>query len=150
VASLCAAESDNVTDTTLCALYDSPVRYAGTFVRVRAHIIGRDLKELWIDTTCPAASVYMITLAELPENVRPKAPFSLELNSAFSEFKDALNRHVAITATLEGRFDPVFVWKEKKRLRVGAGNGFGKKHRYDARLVLRKISDVRTFPLPYK
>ncbi len=92
----------------------------------------------------------MALIAELPDNVRPKPAFSLEPNASFTEFQGALNKHVALFATLEGRFDPVFVWREKKHIRVGEGDGFGKKHRYDGRLVLRRISDVKTIFLAYR
>jgi hypothetical protein len=53
-----------------------------------------------------------------------------------------------IEVTLEGRFDPAFVWKDQKRIRVGDGNGYGKNHAADARLVLRKMSDVETRYMP--
>jgi hypothetical protein len=53
-------------------------------------------------------------------------------------------------ATLEGRFDPVFVWKEKRHIRLADGEGFGKKHRYDGRLVMRRISEVKTMFLRYR
>jgi len=116
-----AGDAEAVTETTLCALYESPARYAGNFVRVRARVIGVDLKDLGIDdvSACSAPTAYMFMLAELPDNVRPKPSFSLEPNASFSEFRDALHKHVALLATLEGRFDPVFVWKERSTSELG-------------------------------
>jgi len=144
--------AEPVTVTRLCALYESPAEFAGKVVRVRARVIGTELNDLWIEDErdCSAFNSYMIMLAELPENVRPQPPFTLKQTTSLAEFKAALHRPVALWATLEGRFDPVFVWRAKKRIRVGEGNGFGKKQRYDGRLVLREISDVRTMPLPRK
>jgi len=149
---LWAEDSEGVTDTTLCALYENPAPYAGKFVRVRARIIGHDLRDLWIEdvSACSKPTSYMFMLAELPENARPKPPFSLEMNPSLSDFREALPKHVALMATLEGRFDPAFVWKEKRHIGLAEGEGFGKKHRYDGRLVLRRISDVKTIFLPYR
>ena len=134
-----ACDAESVTETSLCALYESPARYAGNFVRVRARVMGHDLKDLWIEdvSACPAPTAYMSMLAELPDNVRPKPSFLLEPNASFLEFRDALHKHVALMAPLEGRLDPVFVWKEKK-------------HHYDGRIILRQISDVKTIFLPYR
>jgi len=50
-------------------------------------------------------------LAAVPEDVKPKPPITLEQNTALTEFKNALHRPVAVFATLEGRFSPVFAWK---------------------------------------
>ena len=147
-----ATGTEPATETRLCALYESPAEYAGKFVRVRARVIGSDLKDLWIEDpeNCDAFNAYMTMLATFPENVEPKPPFLLEQNTSLADFKNALHRPVAVFVTLEGRFDPVFVWRAKRRIRVGEGNGFGKKQPYDGRLVVRKISDVRTMTLPRK
>jgi hypothetical protein len=120
--------AEPVAETRLCALYESPTDYAGKFVRVRARVIGTDVKDLWIEDErdCSGFASYIIMLAEFPENVRPQPPFSLQQNKSLADFKAALCRPVALWATLEGRFDPVFVWRAKKRIRVGDGNGFGK------------------------
>ena len=83
-------------------------------------------------------------LAEFPENVRPTPPFTLEQNTSLGELKVGLHRPVAVWATLEGRFDPVFVWRAKKRIRVGEGNGFGKKQRYGGRLIVREDDTRRS------
>jgi hypothetical protein len=37
-----------------------------------------------------------------------------------------MHEPVAVFVTLEGKFDPVFVWRAKKRIRIGGGNGFAK------------------------
>ena len=144
--------AEPVTETRLCALYESPTEYPCKFVRVRARVIGADVKDLLIEDErdCSAFTSWMIMLAEFAENVRPQPPFTLKQNTSLAEFKAALRRPVALWATLEGRFDPAFVWRAKKRIRVGEGNRFGKKRRYDGGLVVCEISDVRTMILPRK
>lgn len=81
---------------------------------------------------------------------KPKPNFDLERDSSFQKYEDARQKGMRIEATLEGRFDPVFSWKDRKRVRVGEGEGYGKKHSADARLVLYKMSDVDTRYLPRK
>jgi hypothetical protein len=92
-----AKVSDSVTDTTLCALYENPAPYAGKFVRVRARVIGHDLRDLWIEdvSACSKPTSYIFMLAELPEHVRPEPRFSLEMNPSLAEFREALPKHVA-------------------------------------------------------
>jgi len=53
-----------------------------------------------------------------------------------------------VEATLQARFDAVFVWKDRKRVRIAEGQGFGRKHAADARLVLQRMSDVITRNIP--
>jgi len=66
--------------------------------------------------------------------------------------EDALHHRgpIHIDATYEGRFDAAFAWRDHKRVRVGPDgeNGYGKKHEYDARIVLRQVSDVWAKPVP--
>jgi hypothetical protein len=54
------------------------------------------------------------------------------------------------TALYEGRFDAAFAWRDHKRVKVDqdAEKGYGKKHEYDARIVLHQVSDVWAKPLP--
>ena len=87
--------------------------YAGKFVRAHARVLGSDLKDLWIQdlADCAAFKAYLTMLAAVPEDVKPKPPITLEQNTALTEFKNALHRPVAVFATLEGRFSPVFAWK---------------------------------------
>jgi len=147
---LCAADAE-VVKTTMCSLWESPGEYAGKMVEVRANVIATDMSYLWIDFQgCPLEVGYMHLLAALPERVQPRPDFELEENSSAVELREALGRHVAIIATFEGRFEPVFVWRNQQRIRVGEGEGFGRRQDYDGRIIVRRISEVETLPIPYR
>jgi hypothetical protein len=92
----------------------------------------------------------MTIAMELPHNVTPKPDFDLERDDSFKDYQNALKKPTRIEATLEGRFDPVFVWRNRQRVRVGEGKGYGKKHFADGRLVLHRMSDVVAWPIPHK
>jgi hypothetical protein len=87
-----------------------------------------------------------------PEQVKPAPAFQLVQDESYTKLAEALQSpgSTHIDATYEGRFDPVFVWRDHKRIRVGQGDegGYGKKHEYDARIVLHQVSNVWTKPLP--
>jgi hypothetical protein len=138
---------------TMCDLYTDPQKYAGKMIEVRATIGNRDLR-IERPTFAPqdpcAASGYMAIGLELPQNVRPKPEFDLLRDESFQKYSDALQKPMRIEATLEGRFDPTFIWRNHKRERVGEGEGYGKKHSEDGRLVLHKVSDVETKYIPRK
>ena len=138
----------------LCDLYEEPQAYAGKLISVRATIVGRDdptLEEQAFSKQEPCSGVvYMTIVMELPKNVTPKPNFELQRNDSFKEYLKALKKPARIEATLEGRFDPIFVWRDRQRIRVGQGRGYGKKYSADARLVLRRMSDVVTWPIPRK
>jgi hypothetical protein len=55
-----------------------------------------------------------------------------------------------IEATIEGRFDPVFVWRNHTRERMAGGDGYGKNHNEDGRIVLQRMSDVVSKYVPRK
>ncbi len=140
---------------TLCDLYQHPEQYAGKMVKVRGGTVG----DLHIEDTlhdshaepCPA---YMRIVVVFPDQVRPAPGFELLKDESYRKFSEALHSPspVHIDATYEGRFDPVFVWRDHKRIRVGQGNeeGYGKKHEYDGRIVLHQVSDVWAKPLPHR
>ena len=137
---------------TVCDLYKEPQKYAGKMVEVRATIVGHREPTLeepaFLRQERCSASGYLIIALELPQSVRPKPDFDLERDSSFQKYEEALRKPNRIEATLEGRFDPVFVWQNQKRVRVGEGEGFGKKHSADARLVLRRMSQVEVRYMP--
>jgi hypothetical protein len=136
----------------LCDLYKNPEQYAGKMVQVRATIVGHGdpaLEEAVFTRQDPCGA-YMSIALEFPQKVTPKPNFDLEKDSSFQKYEDAVQKGMRIEATLDGRFDPVFTWKDRKRVRVGEGAGYGKKHSADARLVLQKMSDVDTRYLPRK
>lgn len=138
---------------TMCDLYNDPQKYAGKMIEVRATIGNRDLR-IERPTFTPqdpcAASGYMAIGLELPQNVRPKPEFDLIRDESFQKYSEALQKPMRIEATLEGRFDPTFIWRNHKRERLGEGEGYGKKHAEDGRLVLHKLSDVMTKYIPRK
>jgi hypothetical protein len=139
---------------TICDLYNDPQKYAGKMIEVRATIAGYRDPKLEQPAFAPqepcGASGYMSIGLELPQNVRPKPEFDLIRDEAFQKYAEALQKPIRIEATLEGRFDPTFIWKNHKRERVGEGEGYGKKHSEDGRLVLHKVSDVETKYIPRK
>jgi len=82
--------------------------------------------------------------------VKPTPNFDLIQDQSFKEFEDAFyhSRPIHIEATFEGRFDSVVTVQDGKRAR--AGKGYGKKHDYDGRIVLQRVSEVTAKPLPRK
>jgi|SRR5450432_1114828 len=146
---------DGVTSTeaTLCDLYQFPEQYAGKIIKVR----GGSVSGLAIDDSrhdsqpavCPA---YMRIVVVVPDQVRPSPTFDLVRDDSYRKLHDALHYGGAIhiDATYEGRFDALFAWRDHKRIRVGDSTeeGFGKRHEYDGRIVLRQVSDVWAKPLP--
>ena len=83
----------------------------------------------------------------IPSNVSPRPPF-VERDASFRKYEEALQKPMQVEATLQARFDAVFVWKDRKRVRIAEGQGFGRKHAADARLVLQRMSDVITRNIP--
>jgi hypothetical protein len=147
----CWAQADSTpVKASLCDLYTHPEQFAGKMIEVRASLVGhRDPSvESPASSRQEPCSAYMGIVLEFPDKVAPRPPFDLERDAAFQKYQDALQKPMRIEATLVGRFDPVFVWKDKHRLRVGEGTGFGKKHSADARFVLRSMADVMTWYMP--
>jgi hypothetical protein len=134
---------------SLCELYQHPERYSGKIVRVRASVSGNDLSLDDFSEREPC-SAYMRVHLELPESVTPKPGFDLVRDETLNEFLDALHKGMNVIGTYEGRFDPAFVWHAHKREPVGQGQpkGYGKKQRYDGRIVLRRVADVVVRPMP--
>ena len=133
--------------TTLCELAKDPSRFNGKMVSFRASIIGgRRGQEITLEdfTIREGCSAYMNIIMEMPVKVKPKPNFSFENDFSYQKFQAALREPVTIDATVDGRFDASFVWKNKMRLRVGEGNGFGRKHRAEGRLVVVRLSGVIT------
>lgn len=142
-------------EATLCDLYQHPEQYAGKMIKVR----GGSVSDLRIGNIlhdshpepCPA---YMRLVVVFPDQVQPAPAFQLVRDESYKKLEEALNSTgaVHIDATYEGRFDAAFLWRDHKRIKVGQAGvkGYGKKHEYDGRLVLRKVSDVWTKPLPQR
>lgn len=138
--------------TTMCDLYKNPGAYAGRMIQVRATIMGFRAPELEQPSFLPqepcSAPGYMRIALELPQGVQPRPPFDLIADASFEKYQAALRKPMRIEATLEGRFDPVFIWQNHKRIRISDGKGYGKNHFADGRLVLHKMSDVATWAIP--
>jgi hypothetical protein len=137
---------------TICDLYADPQKYAGQMIEVRATIITYREPELEQPMLEPqercAAPGYMTIGLKFPGNIKPNPQFDLIRDESFQKYAEALDKPMRIEATIEGRFDPVFIWRNHKRERVAEGKGYGKKHYEDARIVLQKMSDVVTKYMP--
>lgn len=121
----------------------------GKMVEVRATIVGyRDpTVELPSFSRQEPCFAYLNIALEFPQNVSPRPPF-VERDASFRKYEEALQKPMPVEATLQARFDAVFVWKDRKRVRIAEGQGFGRKHAADARLVLQRMSDVITRNIP--
>ena len=141
-------------EVSLCELYQHPEEYAGKMVKVR----GGSVSDLSIDNVlhdapakaCPA---YMRLIVVFPDRVKPEPAFQLVEDDSYKQLQEALHHPgpIHIDATYEGRFDPAFVWRDHKRIRVSQDNeekGYAKKHEYDGRIVLHEVSEVWAKSLP--
>ena len=141
-------------ETNLCELYQHPEQYAGRMVKVRGGSVNSlNIEDILHDTHQEPCPAYLSIIVVFPSQVRPAPDFELIRDESFKRLEEALNSStsIRIDATYEGRFDPVFAWRDHKRSVLGARTtGYGKKHEYDARIVLRQVSDVWTIPLPHK
>jgi hypothetical protein len=137
--------------TSLCELFKSPQQYSGKMVEIQATIVDFRDPSVELPSFAPheACSAYLNTALELPQNVSHKPPFELVKDESFKKYEDAIRKPMRIEATLEGRFEVASVWKDRKRVKIVEGvEGYGKKHTADARLILRRISDVATQSMP--
>ncbi|HZT68780.1 MAG TPA: hypothetical protein VFC10_03390 [Terriglobia bacterium] len=139
------AEQENAPiKATLCELAEQPEKYAGKMVAVHASEMG---KGFWIeDFTNKACSSWAQVIVVYPDQVKPAPGFDLLRDDAFNKFFEEVRKGKNVEATYEGRFDVAYVWRNHKRIDVGSDKGYGKKHRYGARIVLRRISDVVSRP----
>ena len=142
------ADAANV---TFCDLYSEPQKYAGKMIVVRAILYGyRDPTLESTGTTKESCTSYMTIGLALPQDLKPSPDFTALKDESFQTFERARQHGMRIVATFEGRFDPVFVWRDHKRVRVGEGQGFGREHLEDGRIILRRVSDVTTLLVPKK
>jgi hypothetical protein len=135
--------------TTLCDLRQNAQSYAEKIVEVRGRIA---FDELWVEdpsihaADCPA---YMHIMLAFPIDVKPTPDFGLDRDVSFRQFDEARQRHMAVDVTIEGRFDPVFVWRTGQRTKVGDSGGYaGERADEDGRIVVRRISDAVALPFP--
>jgi len=127
---------------TLCDLAEHPELYAGKIVETQASVIGSDLRI--DDFSGPKCQSYMRLYLAIPQDVKPAPGFDVVRDQNYQKLFDNLNRGMSVVATFEGRFDPLFTWRNHTRERVSQGRekGYGKKHQYDGRIVLYTVSDV--------
>ncbi len=142
-------------ETTLCELYRNPEQYAGKMIKVRGASVGSlSIGDALHDSPAGKCPAYMRIIVVFPEQVKPAPAFQLVRDDSYRKLEEAL--HAAgpthIDATYEGRFDAAFVWRDQKRIRIAEDQvkGYGKKHEYDGRIVLRQVSDVWTRRLPQR
>ena len=131
----------------LCDLHEHPEQYAGKMVEVRARIVGRDDPTL-DDFSKPPCSTFSVIALTFPHELRADAPFELEKNSSLREYDAARGKPMGIEATIQGRFDSIIVQQDGDRAR--AGKGYGKKSKFESRLVVRELKDVFTWRMPKK
>jgi len=148
-------EASKPVEATLCELYQNPEQYAGKMIKVRGGSVGGlHIEDLLHDSHAEPCPAYMRIIVVFPDQVKPAPGFQLVQDESYKKLAEALHYPgpMHIDATYEGRFDAAFTWRDHKRIRVGQGNegGYGKKHEYDARIVLRQVSDVWAKPLPRK
>jgi hypothetical protein len=133
---------------TLCDLAEHPEQYAGKIVAVRASEMGEDF---WIeDFTNRDCSAYTPVIVVYPDQIKPDPGFDLVRDDAFNKFFEDVRKGMHVEATYEGRFDVAYVWRDHKRICVGSEKGYGKEYKYGARVVLRRLSDVVSHPVPRK
>lgn len=144
-------EASKPVETTLCDLYQNPEQYAGKMVKVRGSG-GLRIEDALHDSHAEPCSAYMRIIVVFPDQVKPAPGFQLVQDESYKKLAQALHYpgSMHIDATYEGRFDAAFAWRDHKRIKVGHGEdeGYGKKHEYDARIVLRQVSDVWATPIP--
>jgi len=140
-------------EATLCDLYQHPEQYAGKMVRVRGGSVSElSIENILHDSPVEPCPTYMRIIVVFPDQIKPAPGFQLVRDEAYKKLEEALHYQgpVRIDATYEGRFDAAFAWRDHKRIRIGQNKekGYGKKHKYDARIVLRQVSDVWAKPVP--
>jgi hypothetical protein len=140
---VCGQSQNEPLQATLCDLSQSPRIYAGKIVQVRASI---GYAETWLEDltkqgVCPA---FMNLTLEFPDRVKPDPGFKMDRNASSRQYEDARRRHMMVDVTIEGRFDPIFMWRDGERVRVEEGGDYGPIHGEDGRLVIRRMSNVVT------
>ncbi|HKO58855.1 MAG TPA: hypothetical protein VJ276_23510 [Thermoanaerobaculia bacterium] len=132
---------------TLCDLYEHPEKYAGTTVIVRANATrSMAIEDFGTERRC---SAYMRLKVELPRRAEVAAGVVLKRDEALAEFFEKLRKGMNVVATFEGRFDPVFVWRDRKRMKIKAESDVGATEcQTDGRIILQRVSDVVGRPRP--
>jgi hypothetical protein len=136
---------------TLCELAEKPDQYIGKMVQVRASVMGNDL---WIEdfeakSTC---SSWMGIVVVLTNDIRPKPDFDTLIDENLKKFFDDFHKGMDVSVNFEGQFEAVYTWRDKKQIWINESKnkkkGFGKKGDYGGRIILHRISDVLSRPIP--
>jgi hypothetical protein len=135
--------------TTLCDLAEHADRYAGKLVAVHATAMGRDflIDDHSYDQPC---SAWTWVIVVYPYQIKPAPGFDLERDDALHGFFEELHKGMNVEATYEGRFDVAYIVRDHQKIFVGSEKGYGRRHRYGGRIVLRRISDVVARPIYHK
>src|SRR5579864_3655774 len=124
-------------EVSLCELYQHPEQYAGKMVKVRGGSVSDlSISNVLHDAPAEPCSTYMRLVVVFPDQVKPAPAFQIVQDDSYKKLAESLHYPgpIHIDATYEGRFDPVFVWRDHKRIRVSQDDeekGYGKKHEYD-------------------
>ena len=132
---------------TMCALYRSPEQYAGKMVQFRAFVVRWDAKHFWLDDFAPpqGCEAYMRVVTSFPNDVSPKASFQFVQDDSWRQFVEQV-KSSNVEAAFVGLFEPYFVWREHKRVKIADGAASKNQDDYDGRLVLLSVSDVIARP----
>lgn len=153
---LCALFQDATKpiEVSLCDLYQHPEQYADKMVKVRGGSVSDlSIENVLHDAPAEPCSTYMRLVVVFPDQIKPAPAFQIVQDDSYKKLVESLHYRgpIHIDATYEGRFDPVFVWRDHKHIRVSQDakeKGCGRKHEYDGRIVLHQVSDVWVKPLP--
>ncbi len=151
----CSGQEGATLGVKLCDLYQRPEQYAGKMIAVRGGSVSSlNIEDLLHDSQPEQCPTYMRIIVVFPDQVNPTPAFTLVQDGACEKLRKALSYPgpIHIDATYEGRFDAAFAWRDHKRIKLSQDSekGYGKKHNYDGRIVLRRVSDVWAYPLPRK
>ena len=149
-----AQDTEKPLEATLCDLYQHPDQYAGKIVKVRGGSVG-DLRieyNILHDSHAEPCPTYMRLVVVFRDQIKPAPAFQLIRDESYKKLEEALHSTspIHMDATYKGRFDAAFFWRDHKRIKVDGSDvkGYGKKHEYDGRIVLHRVSDVWTMRLP--
>jgi hypothetical protein len=136
---------------TMCDLYRNPEQYAGKMVQFRASVVRWDAKHFWLDDFAPSpgCKAYMRVVTAFPNDVSPKASFQFVQDDSWRRVVEQV-KSSNVEAAFVGQFEPHFVWREHKRVKVADGAASKKQDDYDGRLVLLSVSDVIARPRSHK
>ena len=152
----CGDQTAKPIPLTMCDLFEHPEQYTGKLVEVRGTSNGYPIW-LWdvpIHGSTKTCSGWLNVTTVFPREVSPPPDFDLVRDESLGKFENAINRHMGIIATYEGRFDILYVIRDGKRINLATGKQerrrAGRMSFFDARIIIRSVSDVVSLPVPRK